>query len=70
MHMYFLSENCTIFDVRVKFSRDLSQDLDAELNTALERVQQSGVEFQGQQFAVIEKPTVSVPFSECSKDIH
>ena len=70
MHMYFLSENCTIFDVRVKFSRDLSQDLDAELNTALERVQQSGVEFQGQQFAVIEKPTVSAPFSECSKDIH
>ena len=68
--MYFLSENCTIFDVRVKFSRDLSQDLDAELNTALERVQQSGVEFQGQQFAVIEKPTVLVPFSECSKDIH
>nr|XP_022318516.1 uncharacterized protein LOC111121500 [Crassostrea virginica] len=58
-----ISENCTIFDVRVKFSRDLSQDLDAALNTALERVQQSGVEFQGQQFAVIEKPTVSVPFT-------
>lgn len=57
-----ISENCTIFDVQVKFKTNLTSELDASLTTAVESVRQSGVQFQGQKYAITETPVISVPY--------
>lgn len=62
----FFSENCTIFDVQVKFKTNLTSELDASLTTAVESVRQSGVQFQGQKYAITETPVISVPNGKSS----
>lgn len=64
--LIFFSENCTIFDVQVKFKTNLTSELDASLTTAVESVRQSGVQFQGQKYAITETPVISVPNGKSS----
>lgn len=65
----FFSENCTIFDVQVKFKTNLTSELDASLTTAVESVRQSGVQFQGQKYAITETPVISVPYGKTSSTL-
>lgn len=69
LSVIIFSENCTIFDVQVKFKTNLSSDLDASLTTAVQSVRQSGVQFQGQKYAITEPPVVSVPYGKSSSTL-